>query len=108
MDQKVESVVESVTDSTMTTTTNTEENWIKSFWRPAMAWLYMLMCFCDFVFFPFIAIFIPIIAKGFGVIETYVPWQSLTLSNGGLIHLSFGAILGISAWTRGLEKINRT
>ena len=36
---------------------------------------------------------------------TYIAWQSLTLSNGGLIHLAFGAILGVSAWTRGQEKI---
>jgi hypothetical protein len=32
-------------------------------------------------------------------------WQPLTLQGGGLIHIAFGAILGISAWTRGQEKI---
>jgi hypothetical protein len=31
-------------------------------------------------------------------------WTPLTLSGGGLFHLSFGAILGISAFTRGQEK----
>jgi hypothetical protein len=28
------------------------------------------------------------------------------LSNGGLIHLAFGAILGVSAFTRGQEKMS--
>jgi hypothetical protein len=29
----------------------------------------------------------------------------MTLQFGGLIHMAFGAILGISAWTRGQEKV---
>jgi hypothetical protein len=32
-------------------------------------------------------------------------WQPLTLQGGGLVHIAFGAILGISAYTRGQEKI---
>jgi hypothetical protein len=32
-------------------------------------------------------------------------WQPLTLQGGGLIHIAFGAILGISAYTRGQEKV---
>jgi hypothetical protein len=32
-------------------------------------------------------------------------WQPLTLQGGGLIHISFGAILGVAAWTRGQEKV---
>jgi len=77
-----------------------EEHWMKAYWRPAMGWLYMIMCFCDFVAFPIISIFIPIITK-----MPYVAWQSLTLSNGGLIHLSFGAILGVTAYGRTQEKV---
>lgn len=77
------------------------EHWMKSYWRPAMGWLYMLMCFCDFVAFPIIAMFIPQFIKGM----TYIPWKSITLDNGGLIHMAFGAILGVAAWTRGQEKI---
>lgn len=79
-----------------------EEHWMKAYWRPAMGWLYMLMCFCDFVAFPVISIFVPIITK-----MPYVAWQSLTLSNGGLIHLSFGAILGVTAYGRTQEKIQK-
>ena len=77
-----------------------DEHWMKAYWRPAMGWLYMIMCFCDFVAFPIISIFIPIITK-----MPYVAWQSLTLSNGGLIHLSFGAILGVTAYGRTQEKV---
>jgi hypothetical protein len=43
----------------------------------------------------------PVFIKGF----QYVAWKSITLDNGGLIHLAFGAILGITSWTRGQEKI---
>jgi hypothetical protein len=32
-------------------------------------------------------------------------YQALTLQGGGLIHIAFGAILGISAYTRGQEKV---
>jgi hypothetical protein len=82
-----------------------EEHWVKAYWRPAMGWLYMLICFMDFVGFPLISMFLPVFYKGLGVPTPYTPWVSLSLSNGGLIHLAFGAILGISAWTRGQEKL---
>jgi hypothetical protein len=82
-----------------------EEHWVKSYWRPAMGWLYMAICLMDFIGFPFISMFLPIIFKHDGIAVNYVAWQSLSLSNGGLIHLAFGAILGVSAWTRGQEKI---
>jgi hypothetical protein len=82
------------------------EHWAKAFWRPAMGWLYMIICFMDFVGFPLLTIFLPIIFKPFGLTMPYQAWQSLTLSNGGLIHLAFGAILGVSAFSRGQEKIS--
>jgi hypothetical protein len=78
-----------------------EEPWMKSMWRPAMGWLYMAMCACDFIVFPIISMFMPQFVKGMA----YIPWKSLTLDNGGLIHMAFGAILGVAAWTRGQEKI---
>jgi hypothetical protein len=78
-----------------------EEHWMKAMWRPAMGWLYMIMCLCDFVIFPIIAMFLPQFIPGM----TYIPWKSITLDNGGLIHMAFGAILGVAAWTRGQEKI---
>lgn len=82
-----------------------EEHWVKSLWRPAMGWLYMLICLMDFVIFPAIAMFLPVILKGIGITMQYAAWQSLTLSNGGLIHMAFGAILGVAAYGRTQEKV---
>jgi hypothetical protein len=61
----------------------------------------MLICLFDFIFGPIL----------YNLLQYWNPgqavgmWQSLTLQGGGLIHISFGAILGISAWTRGQENI---
>lgn len=77
-----------------------EEHWAKAYWRPAMGWLYMVICACDFIIFPVVAMFLPMITG-----TPYVAWKSMTLDNGGLIHMAFGAILGVAAWTRGQEKI---
>ena len=85
-----------------------QEHWMKAYWRPAMGWLYMVICACDFVVFPVLSMFLPVIERGFGVQTQYTPWQSLTLSNGGLIHLAFGAILGVTAYGRTLEKKSGT
>lgn len=81
-----------------------EESWIKGYWRPAVGWLYILICFMDFVAFPALTMILPVIT---GVVRPgeYEAWQSLTATNGGLIHIAFGAILGVAAWSRGKEKI---
>jgi hypothetical protein len=76
------------------------EDWMKTKWRPAMGWLYMAICFFDFIIFPIMSMFMPIVVK-----MKYVAWESLTLANGGLIHLAFGAILGITAFGRTQEKV---
>jgi hypothetical protein len=84
------------------------EHWMKTYWRPAMGWLYMAICAFDFIIGPVMSMTMPIILRGLGADNiTYTPWESLTLSNGGLIHLAFGAILGITAWTRGQEKLSK-
>lgn len=84
------------------------EHWVKSYWRPAMGWLYMVICFVDFVLFPFMAMVMPVVLKNLGFENPeYVAWESLSLSNGGIIHLAFAAILGVTAWTRGMEKLKR-
>lgn len=84
-----------------------EEKWIKSYWRPSMAWLYMLICFTDFVLFPALSLIMPALLAKAGVTVEYDRWESLTLTNGGIMHVAFGAILGITAWSRGKEKITR-
>ena len=81
------------------------ESWIKQFWRPGMGWLYMAICAADFIIFPALMIFLPVIFKASGISIPYIPWKSLTLENGGMVHMAFGAILGVTAWTRGSEKI---
>lgn len=81
-----------------------DENWMKSYWRPAMGWIYATICLFDFVIAPIMFALLPAFVKG----VAYKPWTSLTLENGGLIHLSFAAILGVTAWTRGQEGIIKT
>ena len=82
------------------------EHWMKSFWRPMMGFLYMFICAFDFIIAPMLSMAMPLYLKTLGsTTVTYTQWQSLTLANGGLIHLAFGAILGITAYTRGQEKI---
>ena len=86
-----------------TNNTATEEHWITHTWRPAMAWSYMIICLFDFIIAP----------SGIAFLITFhsssiPPWQSLTLSNGGIMHLAFGAILGVSAWGRTKESVINT
>lgn len=85
--------------------TGANENWMKTYWRPAAGWIYLVICFMDFVGFPLLSMIVPLVAKGMGFDLAYTPWVSLTLTQGGLIHLAFGAILGVAAWTRGQEKV---
>jgi hypothetical protein len=77
-----------------------DEHWFQSMWRPAMAWLYMLICAADFLIFPTGNMILSGIFK-----IPYTEWHPITLVDGGLIHLSFGAILGITAWSRGQDKL---
>ena len=68
-----------------------------------MAWLYTAICLFDFILAPVI----------YMIIQEQIPldkaivWSPLTLRGGGFIHMSFGIILGISAWSRGQEKITQ-
>lgn len=85
-----------------------KEDWMNSKWRPAMGWLYMIVCFCDFVLFPVLhAIYIAALFKG-GVTPTGIPaqWAPLTLQGAGLFHLAMGAVLGLAAYGRTQEKLS--
>ena len=85
------------------------EHWMKSYWRPAMGWLYMIICAFDFIIAPMLTMAMPLFLKYLGSTTVqYAQWQSLTLQNGGLIHLAFGAILGITAYGRTQEKTAAT
>lgn len=77
------------------------ESWFKTYWRPAAAWLYLFINLFDFVIAPVITMIMP---KLLG--SAYIPWTPLTLSNGGMFHLSMGAIIGVTAWGRTRERVN--
>ena len=80
------------------------EDWMTSKWRPMMAMMYMCVCVCDFILFP----------VGFTTVQfwetqaindAFRQWQPMTLQGGGLFHMAMGAVLGITAWSRGQEKL---
>jgi hypothetical protein len=81
-----------------------EEDWMTKKWRPMMAVMYMIACIFDFVLFP-------IMFTGVQFWETqaandaFRQWAPITLQGGGLFHVAMGAVLGVSAWSRGQEKM---
>ncbi len=74
--------------------------WVKTRWRPAMAWLYVLICAADFLIFP--AAYTSI---QYNTATSLIQWIPLTLQGGGFFHIAMGAILGITAYSRGKEKM---
>jgi hypothetical protein len=75
-------------------------SWVVNRWRPGMAWVYMAICIFDFIIAP----------TATSILITFhdsaVPvWKALTLENGGIIHVAFGAILGVAAWGRTREAV---
>ncbi len=77
------------------------ETWFNSKWRPAMAWMYFVVCIFDFIIFPILWSILQAAQNG----NVTSQWGPLTVINGGLFHLAMGAVLGITAWSRGREKI---
>lgn len=78
------------------------ETWVNQKWRPMMGWAYMGICIYDFVLAPTINyIFFAVTGMPF------VPWTSLTMASGGLFHIAMGAVVGITSWQRGIEKLKR-
>jgi hypothetical protein len=77
-----------------------DEDWMQKKWRPAMGWMYMVVCMMDMVIFP--------VAWSLLQTVTGTPitqWNPLTLQGAGLFHLAMGAVLGIAAFGRTQEKI---
>jgi hypothetical protein len=81
-----------------------DEHWVKAYWRPTMGWLYMVICACDFVLFPIFWGLVQVISKSGPITQ----WNPITLQGAGLVHIAFGAILGIAAWGRSKEKTTFT
>jgi hypothetical protein len=78
-----------------------QEDWMNSKWRPAMGWMYMLVCTTDFVIFPVLWSLVQVIGGG----EVRTQWSPITLQGAGLFHMAMGAILGIAAYGRTQEKL---
>lgn len=77
-----------------------KETWIDNRWRPAMGWMYFAVCITDFMLFPILQ---PLFQAIIGMPVS--PWKPLTLENGGVFHVAMGAIVGVTAWSRGKEKM---
>lgn len=80
---------------------NTNTDWINNKWRPVSGWVYLFICVFDFVLAPIGWSVVQVI--GHGTVSTQ--WQPLTLGGGGLFHVAFGALLGITSWGRSKEKL---
>jgi hypothetical protein len=81
-----------------------EESWIQKKWRPMMAVMYMCVCACDFILFPIMFTIVQFWEVAIQN-DAFRQWQPLTLQGGGLFHMAMGAVLGITAWSRGQEKM---
>ena len=77
-----------------------EEDWMQKKWRPAMGWMYMMICTLDMIIFPVLWALLQAALK-----QPVTQWNPLTLQGAGLFHLAMGAVLGIAAWGRTQEKV---
>ena len=77
-----------------------DEDWMQKKWRPAMGWMYMIVCMLDMAIFPVLWSLLQVFTH-----QTITQWNPLTLQGAGLFHLAMGAVLGIAAWGRTQEKV---
>jgi membrane protein implicated in regulation of membrane protease activity len=69
-------------------------------WRPITAFVYAAICIADFILFPVLWSILQATFNG----SVTTQWQPITLQGAGLIHLSFGSILGVAAFSRNQDK----
>lgn len=81
-----------------------QESWLQKKWRPMMAMMYMCVCAADFILFPIMFTIVQFWETQ-AANDAFRQWAPLTLQGGGLFHMAMGAVLGITAWSRGQEKI---
>jgi hypothetical protein len=77
------------------------DHWMQKFWRPAMGWMYMLICLLDMAVFPISWSLLQAMTH-----QSITQWNPLTLQGAGLFHIAMGTVLGITAFGRTQEKIN--
>jgi len=77
-----------------------KDDWMKTKWRPAMGWMYMSVCIFDFIVGPVLWTLAQA-DEGGAVAQQLMP---LTLQGAGFFHIAMGAVLGITAFGRTMEK----
>ena len=80
-----------------------DANWMQNLWRPAMGWMYMLICLLDMAIFPVLWSLLQAMMH-----QPITQWNPLTLQGAGLFHIAMGAVLGIAAFGRTQEKLAGT
>ncbi len=94
-----------------------KETWFVKYWRPAAAWIYLSICVFDFVIMPAYHLRsqgnldhvyeLSLRLRPEDQLQAVIQlsrktaWEPLTLNESGMFHISFAAILGVAAWTRG-------
>lgn len=81
-----------------------QEDWMTKKWRPLMAMQYMAVCLFDFILGPILWTIVQFWEME-AANDAFRQWAPMTLGGGGLYHMAMGAVLGISAWSRGQEKM---
>jgi hypothetical protein len=76
---------------------------MQKLWRPAMGWMYMIICLADMLVFPVLWSLLQAMMH-----MPITQWNPLTLQGAGLFHIAMGAVLGISAFGRTQEKLAGT
>ena len=80
------------------------EDWMTKKWRPMMAVMYMCVCTFDFILAPILWAIVQFWETQ-AANDAFRQWNPLTLQGAGLFHMAMGAVLGITAWSRGQEKL---
>jgi hypothetical protein len=80
------------------------EDWMTKKWRPMMAMMYMSVCAFDFIVAPILWAVVQFWETS-AANDAFRQWSPLTLQGAGLFHMAMGAVLGITAWSRGQEKL---
>jgi len=80
------------------------EDWMTKKWRPMMAVMYMCVCSFDFIVAPILWAVVQFWETQ-AANDAFRQWSPLTLQGAGLFHMAMGAVLGITAWSRGQEKL---
>lgn len=81
-----------------------QEDWMTKKWRPMMAMMYMCVCTFDFILAPILWAVVQFWETQ-AANDAFRQWQPLTLQGAGLFHMAMGAVLGVTAWSRGQEKL---